>query len=74
MRFNPVRNVKEAFQEENSLVQNFSLHRERKRIKEELLEGKIKYLTFLFLNLPKENYIFKTIIATMYCVFITQAM
>lgn len=72
MKFNAVRNVKEAFQEENSLVQKLESTQRKEEDQRGICEGKIKYLTFFILKSSKRK-LFKTIIVTMYCVLITQA-
>lgn len=73
MRFNAVRNVKEAFQEENSLVQKLESTQRKEEDQRGIREGKTKYLTFFILKSSKRK-LFKTIIVTTYCVLITQAM
>lgn len=46
VRFNAVRNVKEAFQEENSLVQKLESTQRKEEDQRGIREGKIKHHTF----------------------------
>ena len=50
------------------LVKNLDLHKERKSIKEGIIEGKIKTSIFLIFVDLTSNSLFKIIIATMYSI------